>query len=140
MLDEEKIRLMTKLARYENGEGKEELRIARYYRSDYIGLALFRNFFLASLGYLVILLLTGSYFADFFVKKFHTLHVTGIGILVVAGYLLMIGVYSAITYTIYTVRYGRAKKGAASYERRLKELEKLYDRKELEKKVPGQEE
>ena len=45
MLKEEKIRLMTKLARYESGEGKEELRIARYYRSDYIGLALFRNFF-----------------------------------------------------------------------------------------------
>ena len=55
MLKEEKIRLMTKLARYESGEGKEELRIARYYRSDYIGLALFRNFFLASIGYLVIL-------------------------------------------------------------------------------------
>lgn len=35
---------MTKLARYESGEGKEELRIARYYRSDYIGLAMFRNF------------------------------------------------------------------------------------------------
>ena len=50
MLKEEKIRLMTKLARYESGEGKEELRIARYYRSDYIGLALFRNFFLASIG------------------------------------------------------------------------------------------
>ena len=50
MLKKEKIRLMTKLARYESGEGKEELRIARYYRSDYIGLALFRNFFLASIG------------------------------------------------------------------------------------------
>ena len=44
MLKEEKIRLMTKLARYESGEGKEELRIARYYRSDYIGLALFRKY------------------------------------------------------------------------------------------------
>ena len=61
MLKEEKIRLMTKLARYESGEGKEELRIARYYRSDYIGLALFRNFFLASIGYLVILLLVDKY-------------------------------------------------------------------------------
>lgn len=44
MLNEKRIRLMTKLARYESGEGKEELRIARYYRSDYIGLAMFRNF------------------------------------------------------------------------------------------------
>ena len=62
MLNEKRIRLMTKLARYESGEGKEELRIARYYRSDYIGLAMFRNFFLASLAYLVILLLAAAYF------------------------------------------------------------------------------
>ena len=61
MLNEKRIRLMTKLARYESGEGKEELRIARYYRSDYIGLAMFRNFFLASLAYLVILLLAAAY-------------------------------------------------------------------------------
>ena len=44
MLDEKKIRLMTDLARYENQHGKEELKISRYYRSDYLGLALFRNF------------------------------------------------------------------------------------------------
>ena len=73
MLKKEKIRLMTKLARYESGEGKEELRIARYYRSDYIGLALFRNFFLASIGYLVILLLVGAYFAEFLADQLHTL-------------------------------------------------------------------
>ena len=72
MLKKEKIRLMTKLARYESGEGKEELRIARYYRSDYIGLALFRNFFLASIGYLVILLLVGAYFAEFLADQLHT--------------------------------------------------------------------
>mgnify|MGYP002247456109 CR=1 FL=1 len=32
-----------------SGEGKEELRIARYYRSDYIGLALIKNFSLLQL-------------------------------------------------------------------------------------------
>ena len=37
MLDEKKIRLMTDLARYENQHGKEELKISRYYRSDYLG-------------------------------------------------------------------------------------------------------
>ena len=85
MLKKEKIRLMTKLARYESGEGKEELRIARYYRSDYIGLALFRNFFLASIGYLVILLLVGAYFAEFLADHLHTLNVTWIGMMIVGG-------------------------------------------------------
>lgn len=105
MLKKEKIRLMTKLARYESGEGKEELRIARYYRSDYIGLALFRNFFLASIGYLVILLLVGAYFAEFLADQLHTLNVTWIGMMIVGGYLVTIGVYSVVTYTLHTIRY-----------------------------------
>lgn len=130
MLKEEKIRLMTKLARYESGEGKEELRIARYYHSDYIGLALFRNFFLASIGYLVILLLVGAYFAEFLAEHLHTLNVTWIGMMIVGGYLVTIGVYSVVTYTLHTIQYGRAQKGAAAYERRLRELEALYEEEE----------
>ena len=127
MLKKEKIRLMTKLARYESGEGKEELRIARYYRSDYIGLALFRNFFLASIGYLVILLLVGAYLAEFLADHLHTLNETCIGMMIVVGYLVTISVYSVVTYMLHTIRYGRAQKGAAAYERRLRELEALYE-------------
>lgn len=124
MLKKEKIRLMTKLARYEAGEGKEELRLPGITQC-YIGLALFRNFFLASIGYLVILLLVGAYFAEFLADQLHTLNVTWIGMMIVGGYLVTIGVYSVVTYTLHTIRYGRAQKGAAAYERRLRELEAL---------------
>jgi len=120
MLNEKRIRLMTKLARYESGEGKEELRIARY----------FRNFFLASLAYLVILLLAAAYFAEFLAESLHTLNIVWIGILIVVEYLVTIGVYSAVTYTIHSIRYGRAKKGVAAYERKLGELEALYEEEE----------
>lgn len=45
MLDTQKIKKMHKLAVYESGEGKQHLAISNYYRSDYIGLALIKNFF-----------------------------------------------------------------------------------------------
>ena len=51
MVDERKVRLMTRLARYEQREGREALRINKFYRSDYIGLALLRNFFMTTIGY-----------------------------------------------------------------------------------------
>ena len=127
MLNEEKIKIMNKLAMYEQGEGKKYLPVSKYYRSDYIGLALFRNFFLASIGYLVILLLVGAYFAEFLADHLHTLNVTWIGMMIVGGYLVTISVYSVVTYTLHTIRYGRAQKGAAAYERRLRELEALYE-------------
>lgn len=87
----------------------------------------FCNFFLASIGYLVILLLVGAYFAEFLAEHLHTLNVTWIGMMIVGGYLVTIGVYSVVTYTLHTIRYGRAQKGAAAYERRLRELEALYE-------------
>ena len=127
MINEEKVKIMDRLALYEKQEGRKYLPVSKYYRSDYIGLALFRNFFLASIGYLVILLLVGAYFAEFLADHLHTLNVTWIGMMIVGGYLVTISVYSVVTYTLHTIRYGRAQKGAAAYERRLRELEALYE-------------
>ena len=36
MVKEDKVILMTKLAMYEQNEGKESIPVSRYYRSDYI--------------------------------------------------------------------------------------------------------
>ena len=130
MINEEKVKIMDRLALYEKQEGRKYLPVSKYYRSDYIGLALFRNFFLASIGYLVILLLVGAYFAEFLAEHLHTLNVTWIGMMIVGGYLVTIGVYSVVTYTLHTIQYGRAQKGAAAYERRLRELEALYEEEE----------
>ena len=38
MLDEQKIKLMTKLAFYEKTQGKEDFKISEYYRKDYTSL------------------------------------------------------------------------------------------------------
>ena len=62
MLNEEKIKIMNKLAMYEQGEGKKYLPVSRYYRSDYIGLALIKNFFLVTIGYCLILAGIWSFF------------------------------------------------------------------------------
>ena len=38
MLDERKVKLMTKLAMYEETQGKEDFKISEYYRKDYAGM------------------------------------------------------------------------------------------------------
>ena len=43
MLNEEKVKIMTELAMYEEGEGKKYLPVSRYYRSDYIGCLLYTS-------------------------------------------------------------------------------------------------
>ena len=51
MVDQERVRLMTRLAKYENGEGVEDFRIRKYYRSDYTALQLIKTWILTTLGY-----------------------------------------------------------------------------------------
>ncbi len=46
MLNEEKIRLMTKAASYEAGEGKKALAMNKYFRGDYISINLAPGFLL----------------------------------------------------------------------------------------------
>lgn len=130
MLNEKKIRLMTELARYEENEGKEALRIGKYFRSDYVGMAMLRNFFLASLGYVVILLLIASYFLDYLLDNVHTMNLVLWGTIVIGGYLVVLTLYSVVTYTVYSLRYSRARRSLQEYEHELEQLERFYDKEE----------
>lgn len=130
MLNEKRIRLMTKLARYENGQGKEDLRIGRYYRGDYLGMALFKNFFLTSIGYAVVLGMIAAYFSDYLMDNVHKMNLVMLAVAVVGGYIITMAVYSVVTYTIYSLRYSRAKRGIKAYDQKLSELAGLYEREE----------
>ena len=65
MINEEKVKIMTKLAMYEQGRGRKHLPVSRYYRSDYIGLALIKNFFLVTIGYVLIVAAVAVYFGEY---------------------------------------------------------------------------
>lgn len=131
MLNEKRIRLMTELARYEEGEGKEELRIVKYYRSDYLGIALFKNFILASIGYVVVLLLIASYFSEYLLDNVHKMNLILLAVIMIGGYIITLTLYSVVTYTIYSLRYSRAQRGVKAFDQKLAELEHLYENDEL---------
>lgn len=53
MLNEEKIILMTKMASYEENEGKKNMAIGRYFRSDYIAIQVLKSILCATIAYAV---------------------------------------------------------------------------------------
>ena len=65
MVNEEKVKIMNRLAMYEHGEGRKYLPVSRFYRSDYIGLALIKNFFLVTIGYVLGLAGVAAYFSEY---------------------------------------------------------------------------
>ena len=138
MLNVKKIWLMTEMARYEEGKGKEEMRIAKYFRSDYLGIALFKNFILASIGYAVVVLLVATYFSEYLLNNVHKMNLILLGVILVGSYIITITIYSVITYVKHSLKYSRAKRGVEAYDRKLEKLETLY-RKEDEIKSQKQE-
>ena len=137
MLNEEKIKIMNKLAMYEQGEGKKYLPVSRYYRSDYLGLALIKNFFLVTIGYCLILAGIAAYFGEYLVDNIHKMDLVAVGRNAVIGYVVVLVVFSVATYIQYSVRYHKAKKSVKEYYQELTQLNKIYSREEKKSSFRG---
>lgn len=130
MLDIQKIKKMHKLAAYESGEGKQHLAISNYYRSDYIGLALIKNFFLTTIAYGLLLLGWAGYRSEYLMENIHRMNLTLLVVGALGGYIILLVVYSVLTYIYCTVKYAKAQKGIQEYYKGLGQIKKIYDREE----------
>lgn len=130
MLDVQKIKKMHKLAAYESGEGKQHLAISNYYRSDYIGLALIKNFFLTTIAYGLLLLGWAGYKSEYLMENIHRMNLTLLVVGALGGYIILLVVYSVLTYIYCTVKYAKAQKGIQEYYKGLGQIKKIYDREE----------
>ena len=123
MLNEQKIKKMRKLATYESGKGRKQLRISKYYRSDYIGL-------LTTIAYGLLLLVYFGSKSDYLMDNINQIDVVALGVKVILFYLVMIAGYSIITYVYCSVKYRQAQEGVEEYYQELSQLKKMYDREE----------
>ena len=110
MVIEDMVKIMIRLAMYELGEGRKYLPVSRFYRSDYIGLALIKNFFLVTIGYVLGLAGVAAYFSEYLMDNVNKIDLVAVGVYIVVGYLIILIVYSVLTYIQYSVKYSRAKK------------------------------
>lgn len=126
MLNEKKIRLMTKIALFEKNEGKEDIKLDRYYRIDYISYQVVKTMVSVTIGYLLILLTAGIYRAEYIIDNITTLHYKTIGMYVLFIYLFLIILYSFITGIVSYFHYEKAKKKTKKYKKNLKTLHQFY--------------
>ena len=126
MLDEKKICLMTKLARFESRTGKESLRIIRHHRGDYIGMGLLRNFFETTLGYLLVWGVIIAYNMDYLLDNLHKVKIFVVVVEFIVGYLIFLILYSIITWIRRRRQYEQAREEVEQYYNGLEELSRTY--------------
>nr|MBP3598651.1 hypothetical protein [Eubacterium sp.] len=132
MLKEEKIRLMIRLADYEQGQGKIDLERTRYYKMDYIRLQILKTLVSVTGAVFLVILLLGMYHIEYIITNAMTLDYAGMGKFFLVIYILLLCLFSAITISVATVQYEASKTRVKDYYVTLQELLQYYDREEAE--------
>lgn len=127
MLSQERIKLMTRMAAYEENEGKTYMSIGSYFRSDYMGMQVLRSIISATFAYLIICGLYIYYHLETFMQDIYKIDLMELGKEVLLYYVIFVVAYGLITYVIYSFRYSRAKRSLKRYYRHLKQLAAIYD-------------
>ena len=70
------------------------------------------------------------YFGEYLLENIHKMNLVALGAYIIIGYLVVLIVYSVLTYIQYSVKYHRAKKSVREYYGQLTSLSKIYAREE----------
>ena len=128
MLNEEKVKYMTKAAAYENGDGKRNIKIDGYFRTDYLGLQFVKSGFAytAAFGILIalwvmcnmeelLLKISDAAFLSHLIKILVIIFVCGLVV-----YEILVGIY-------YSKKYKSAKESVKGFNGYLKHIQKFYE-------------
>lgn len=140
MLNKERIRQMTALADFEQEKGKKEIRISHYYRGDYIAVMLLKNFFITTVGYFLVLGLWAMWKLDWLMDGMDSMNPGMLVFLLVAVYVGMLVLYSALTVYTAMKRYREAVRNTKRYTQNLGNLIREYDREERKQRKRGKSE
>ncbi|MBQ9155637.1 MAG: hypothetical protein IJ137_02525 [Eubacterium sp.] len=127
MIDSRKVRMMTKIAVYEQGDGREDLKLFGYSRRTYLNMKRMVSFFTLTIAYLLGAgLYCFRYIDEIFLKGFGYDY-KDLLIRLLIAYVLMLAVGMILLGRIYRRQYDRAIEGLKEYDRDLYNLKKHLD-------------
>lgn len=127
MLNEQRIILMTRLASYEKGEGRKNVKIGNFFRSDYIAIQILKSVVSATLVFGIVFAMYVLYDFEAFMQDLYKIDLFVFARNVVTYYAAFVLGYGILTYIVGTWRYAKAKKSLKSYYHNLKKLGAMYN-------------
>jgi len=127
MINEERVKLMTRMASYEAGEGKKNIKIGDYFRVDYISKQLLKSLVFSTISFVIGLCLYVFYDFEAFMEDIYDMDLVATGKQLLTYYIVFAVVYALITWVVYALRYRKARKNLKTYYGNLKKLSNMYD-------------
>lgn len=125
MLDNRKIRLMTRMAMYEKGTAKEDLKISSYYKKDYSSLNTLITVLWITVGYVIVAGVFVLCNLDSLLKNLTFEKLFMLAAIAVGAYLVLLIIYCVCASSFYKSRHNKAKQRVKKYYRDLSRLEKI---------------
>ena len=127
MLNENKVKMMTKMAIYEKNEGKKMLRNARYYKGDYVALAALKSTIATTLAFIIIVIMIAISNTETIIKQINSMDYAALGRKIAVYYIISLIIYAIISGVYSAYQYDKSRSGIKKYFMRLNKLERFYN-------------
>ncbi|WP_310605129.1 hypothetical protein [Anaerosporobacter sp.] len=134
MLDNNKIKLMTKLAIYEKNEGQEDIKLSKYYKMDFVRYQVLKSIVSVTVSYLLVLVIVAFYKSEYLIQEAVKLDYKAIGSTVLGIYIIILTVYVLGSVIGYSFKFDLSRKRLFKYRKNLKKLRQFYHNEENELK------
>lgn len=134
MLNQEKIALMTKLATYEEKQGKKTIPLSKYYREDYVGLNMMNTAIVITLAYVLVLAMIVFANIQTVMTEIANMDYIRLGRDIIIAYVIVLVIYLLISYIVYSIKFKRVRDSLNEYNGNLKKLYNIYKEEEKNEK------
>ncbi len=126
MVNEEKTRIMIKIAQYESELGGKVINEGGYYKTDYVRLHTLSIVLNISVAYIFVLALISLYNMDYIFLNFVTINYAKLFIEIFMPYISIIIICTLVSNIYFTSKYKSSREEIKKYYTELKRLEQYY--------------
>lgn len=127
MINEEKVKLMTKLEIYESTKGKSELPLSHYYKSDYVRFQVFKTVVTSTIAFMLLAVFVVLANLETLMVKINSIDLVKTAYVVGAIYIIFVLLYMLLARILYAKRYEEVKPDIIVYNHNLKQLKEFYE-------------
>lgn len=128
MLNENKVKIMAKMAMYEGKQGSEDIKINSYYKRDYVSYKTLISVLWMTIGYVLVLALGVGFFLDEILDRLTLDFIVMFAISIVGVYLLLALLYVIGASQFYKKKYSDARRRLKKFNQDLTRLSRMYEK------------
>lgn len=130
MVNEERLRHLIKISKFDTNDGKKCKPMIQYARKDYVSMQMLQSFVTGTISYGLILVIWALYSMESLMKGINTQELSGFLITLIVLYLIFMLIYFVATYIVFQIKYTHGRRKVKKYYSSLKKVNQMYEREE----------